>query len=81
MKRRDECYDDWIKLVKKLIKKKKRALDYIIDSIESYEDDPDSISVITPIFYETSLTDSQLFFTRLFFIIKKHYYFSYEFLF
>ena len=77
MKRRDEWHDDWNELVKKSIKKKNRALDYIKDSIETYEDDPVSISVITPFFYETSLTDPQLFFTRLLFflIIKKHYYF------
>ena len=67
MKRRDEWHDDWNKLVKKPIKKKNRALDYIIDSIETYEDDPVSISVITPIFYETSLTDPQFVFTRLLF--------------
>ena len=55
MKRRDEWHDDWIKLDMKPIKKKNRAVDCIIDSIETYEDDPVSISVISPIFYETSL--------------------------
>ena len=81
MKRRDEWHDDWDKLVMKPIKKKNRALDYIIDLIESYEDDPVSTSSITPIFYETSRTDpktfchSSAFFVKKI-IIKNHYYFS-----